>query len=270
MLKIFYGSALSILFFVLIGLTPTVAHAATYTVTKNTDTADGTCDSDCSLREAVTAANSGGVDTIVLPANTYHITRSGAGEDLNVTGDFDFLDADLTTVTGADMATTIIDSDDLDRAFHIASGARATMSGVTVNDSSVTSANGGGVLNEGSLVFSHVTIQNSVLDNPSGIISQYGAGIYCAAGDITLTDVTVSGNMSADPGVQTVFGGGIGISGDCTSDISRTIISGNSAASGGGMFIDTNTTTTNTLTDVEFTNNTAAVDAGGGLSGSGP
>lgn len=36
---------------------PTTAFAATYVVTKTADTNDGTCDSDCSLREAITAAN---------------------------------------------------------------------------------------------------------------------------------------------------------------------------------------------------------------------
>ena len=33
----------------------TVAHAATYTVSKIADTNDGVCDADCSLREAVAA-----------------------------------------------------------------------------------------------------------------------------------------------------------------------------------------------------------------------
>ncbi len=279
MLKIFYASALSLLLFLVVGFTPAIAHAESYTVTTLDDELDGSpvcttgSSTDCSLREAVTAANSGGEDTIVIPANTYQITRTGAGEDSGSTGDFDLTDTDRTTITGADMSTTIIDQDDVspvDRAFHITTGAVVTMSGLTVNDSKVTSENGGGILNEGSLTMSYVTVQNSALNNPSGIIAQYGAGIYCGAGDMTLTNVVVSGNASADPATQAVFGGGIGVSGDCNSDISRTTISGNSAGTGGGVFIDTNTTTTNTLTDVEFTNNTAASDAGGGLAGSGP
>lgn len=44
--------------------TPSV-YAATYTVTKTADTNDGTCDADCSLREAVASANdNAGADTI--------------------------------------------------------------------------------------------------------------------------------------------------------------------------------------------------------------
>lgn len=45
----------------------TTAEAATYTVSKTVDTNDGTCDADCSLREAIVAANVGSsVDVIVF------------------------------------------------------------------------------------------------------------------------------------------------------------------------------------------------------------
>jgi CSLREA domain-containing protein len=51
-------------FCLLAGLALT-AQAATYTVTKTADTNDGVCDADCSLREAITAANANpGVDVI--------------------------------------------------------------------------------------------------------------------------------------------------------------------------------------------------------------
>src|SRR5215831_15527627 len=41
----------------LLALTAWAASAATYTVTKTADTNDGVCDADCSLREAIVAAN---------------------------------------------------------------------------------------------------------------------------------------------------------------------------------------------------------------------
>lgn len=54
-----------VFFFVFLGLGPGIALAATFTVTKSANTLDGTCDSDCSLREAIAAANAApGADSI--------------------------------------------------------------------------------------------------------------------------------------------------------------------------------------------------------------
>lgn len=51
------------------------AHAATYTINKTADVNDGTCDSDCSLREAIAAANANaGHDTI-----NFNIPESDSG-----------------------------------------------------------------------------------------------------------------------------------------------------------------------------------------------
>src|SRR5215510_4109048 len=44
-----------------------IAHGTTFTVTKTADTNDGFCDADCSLREAIIAANNNpGQDTIAF------------------------------------------------------------------------------------------------------------------------------------------------------------------------------------------------------------
>jgi CSLREA domain-containing protein len=54
---------------------PSFVSAATYTVSKTADTNDGTCDADCSLREAVVAANANaGADTI-----TFNIPNTDPG-----------------------------------------------------------------------------------------------------------------------------------------------------------------------------------------------
>ncbi|HEX5714727.1 MAG TPA: CSLREA domain-containing protein [Thermoanaerobaculia bacterium] len=67
--------------------------AAVFTVTKTADSFDGVCDRDCSLREAVSAANLGvptdDTDVVVIPAGVYQLTRLGAGEDFNSSGDLD-------------------------------------------------------------------------------------------------------------------------------------------------------------------------------------
>ena len=41
------------------------AHAATFRVTKTSDTDDGACNADCSLREAINAANGAAGDDII-------------------------------------------------------------------------------------------------------------------------------------------------------------------------------------------------------------
>ncbi len=68
-----------IVFVFLFGIKP--AFAATYTVTKTAETNDGTCDSDCSLREAVVAANANsGADTInfsIPTSDTNYTNPSG-------------------------------------------------------------------------------------------------------------------------------------------------------------------------------------------------
>jgi CSLREA domain-containing protein len=68
-------------------------------VTKTADTSDGTCDADCSLREAITAANANaGVDTVSIPAGTYTFTLAGAAENSNATGDYDISTARIDFV----------------------------------------------------------------------------------------------------------------------------------------------------------------------------
>src|SRR3990172_11572044 len=53
----------------ILGSSVSQGSGATFTVTKTADTADGVCGADCSLREAIIAANAlAGADTINVPA----------------------------------------------------------------------------------------------------------------------------------------------------------------------------------------------------------
>ena len=100
------------------------AAAAGATITVNTTDDELNADSDCSLREAVQAANTDaavdgctagtGADTIVLSAGTYVLSPgSTADEDNNASGDLDVL-SDIT-IEGAGAATTVIDGNGTDR-----------------------------------------------------------------------------------------------------------------------------------------------------------
>ena len=79
-----------------------VAQAATYRVTKRGDHAPGGCSrADCTLREAILAANrtTGRTDRVVLPSRKpYRLAIPGGLEDEGATGDFDVLNDRLLIV----------------------------------------------------------------------------------------------------------------------------------------------------------------------------
>src|SRR3990170_1120837 len=233
------------------------AAAANFTVTKTADTADGACiPSDCSLREAIIAANaSPGADTITLPAAIYILTIAGANEDAAATGDLD-ITGDLT-INGAGAATTIIDGGDLDRVFHVKSGGAVSISGVTIQNGSTVAigADGGGIRNDGALTLTNSTVSGNTATVAGGIVNY-------PVGTVTLTNSTVSGNTAS----FTNNGGG-GIFNQATLTITNSTVSGNTANfSGGGIY---NNLGTATITNSTINNNTADSDGNGTGDGGG-
>jgi CSLREA domain-containing protein len=254
---------------------------ATFTVTKTADTADGTCDADCSLREAVIAANAlAGADTIVVPAGTYVLTLVGANEDASATGDLDI--TDLVTLNGAGAATTIIDGNATDRVFHITSaGTNFTVTGVTIRNGRVAGF-GGGINKEGAgfvQITSAVVTANVItssgfgggINNNDGAAFNidlttvsnnttggFGGGINNNLnGALTVRDSTVSGNSATGFG-----GGGINNNSSGTLLVTRSTISGNSAQNGGG--VSNNFGGIATITFATISGNTATGNIGGG------
>src|SRR3712207_337184 len=98
------------------------AQAATFTATRTDDPVPGPCDpADCSLREAILAANAGsGGDTVALPPGHYRLTVAGAAENASATGDLDVTKS--TTVKGAGARSTTVDGNGIDRVFELADG----------------------------------------------------------------------------------------------------------------------------------------------------
>src|SRR4051794_6707637 len=121
---------------------PGTASAAAISVTTTNDVA--AADGACSLREAVSAANSdnppfagigecaagGGTDTIEIPAGTYKLTIAGASENANATGDLDVTSS--LTLAGAGAGTTVLDANRLDRVLDVAAGKTVTVQSLTV------------------------------------------------------------------------------------------------------------------------------------------
>ena len=78
----------ALVFSALVPGTPARAATTTWTVTKTADTDDGTCDADCSLREAIGAAQDG--DTVVFASGVTGTITLGSylyfGTSITITG----------------------------------------------------------------------------------------------------------------------------------------------------------------------------------------
>jgi CSLREA domain-containing protein len=120
------------------------ALATTIAVSTTADTVAN--DGQCSLREAITAADSmrpsgagatgecpagtdSPADTIVLGPGRYVLTGA-PGEDANASGDLDILSP--LTIQGASAATTIIDANHVDRVIDVINPVAVTLMDVTL------------------------------------------------------------------------------------------------------------------------------------------
>lgn len=257
-----------------------IAHAATYTVTKSDDSNDGTCDTDCSLREAIIAANATpGSDSITLPSGTFVLTISGTFEDLATTGDLDITDS--LTLVGAGITQTIIDGGAIDRVIDVlGSTTEVTLSAITIQNGSVHTY-GGGIANEGILTLGNCAVKDNLANGGGGIVAGGGIGnagtltlnnstisnntannatanggggiSNSGSGTLVLTDSTISGNTT------NVFGGGIFNTG--SADLVNTTITDNGAGTGGGIW----NAGTADLLNITITDNSAST--GGGITG---
>src|SRR5690606_5196935 len=116
---------------------------AVFLVTRLDDPAPGSCDpGDCSLREAVLAANvaPANADTIsVTIPGTIELSIAGASEDSAATGDLDIIGS--TNIVGQGAEVTIIDANSLDRVFDFFGPTPALVEGgpsSTIRDLTIT------------------------------------------------------------------------------------------------------------------------------------
>jgi CSLREA domain-containing protein len=240
------------------------AEAATLTVTKLDDTRDGACNSDCSLREAIDAANLDATqDTIVLPPGELRLELADAAtpEDANVTGDLDVL-RDLV-IRGAGAAGTTIRAalaaDHPDRVLDlIGTGIDLQLVDVTVagGDGELY---GGGVRSEGDgeLSLERVVVRDNRVRGMAAL--GYGGGVYKGPGRLVMRDASVLANSAVTPG----YGGGIFLAGPTTAaTLTNVTIAGNSANNIGGG-VATNGAALGDLTHVTIVENRAGLSQGG-------
>jgi CSLREA domain-containing protein len=287
-------AALTALIVSVVYVTP--AYAAGIVVNMAGDTVNAN-DGLCSLREAITAANSNtasgpgagecaagsGVDTISFAGN-YTITLSPGERQLPVV-------TSPVIINGRGATNTIIQGHTSPnaatmRVFFVDFGGNLTLNRVTVRHGRCTNsfpdfcleqpASGGGIYNRGTLA-----VTNSVVT--ANLTSSMGGGIY-STGTLTVTNSTISGNSAN--GSSSNLGGGIynsgtltvrnstfsgnttpglggGISSTGTLTITRSTFSGNSALHGGGYSL-TSTSTIAKVSNSTFSGNSAD-SAGGGI-----
>jgi CSLREA domain-containing protein len=224
------------------------AHAAVYIPTKTADTNDGACDpNDCSLREAVVAANQhAGDDVILLRAGTYTLTLPPAGNPAHLEID------DNLIILGDGATRSIIDGGNVDGIFYVFGNRSLEIRDVTLRNGRSPGA-GGAVRNDGELI-----LLRSVLSGNSSVAGAAGAGLggaILSAGDLVLTDSTISGNTAVGSG------GGLVVSGEA--EIVNVTISGNRSQTdiGGGAYFLSSARAT--LKNVTITGNSAGTRGGG-------
>ena len=204
------------------------ASASEFVVNSVNDPGTGTCDvAECTFREALTAANTGGVRDDVI---TFDVT----GQFISALTPFPSIQSAATQGKllidgpGADTLTIRRSTGNFGVLSNL-SGADTTIRGVTISGGATASGSGGGIHNSGTLLLERV----AVLDNNSN----GGGGVNNDSGGIlTLRASTVAGN-TANPNYT-----GAGIYSLGTLVIERSTITGNrelGASSfdvGGGLF----------------------------------
>jgi trimeric autotransporter adhesin len=263
------------------------ASAATFTVTKTADTNDGTCNADCSLREAIVAANaSAGPRTITIPAGTYTLSIAGANENAAATGDLDILQS--MTLNGAGSASTIIQAgasagSGIDKVFSVNPNfdvaLDVTFSGMTIrfgkNPSGYFGDGFGGGLDfeasgTGNLTLTDcIVTDNSTTDGDGGGLT--ATNTPGGSGQVTITNSTLANNHPARVGAgNSPVGGGIFFGINMKFSLTNTIITGNSVMGSGGQgqgggiyYFGDATPAGSTIHGGAISNNQAPSDGGG-------
>jgi len=166
---------------------PLAASALDIVVTKTTDSLDGVCNTDCSLREAVVLANATpGVHRIQLGNGTYRLSLPTPidpiygsfilEEDANQNGDLDI--ASELEIAGLGSDRTQIDGNRNDRLFEVLSGAKLSLRRLALFNG-VASVSGGGVENNGDLRLHQVRMHDNLVsymlaDGRGGAIANLG------------------------------------------------------------------------------------------------
>jgi CSLREA domain-containing protein len=205
------------------------ASAATFVVTKTADTNDGTCDSDCSLREAIAAANATPAESDVTAFSSLFdspqtIVLSGSEMVITVGG---------ITINGPGANLLTLDGNQASRILTVGPGAVANINGIRF-----TRGTGAGALNTGrggafyvaggtAVISSSVFTMNTAANG--GAFNNASGGTPSTPADTTYINCTFSNNTSSSSG-----GAGQNFGGSTLRIINSTFSGNTSTTSGGG------------------------------------
>ncbi len=224
------------------------ARANTFVVTKTADTADGACDADCSLREAISAANaSPGADIITVPAGVYALTIGA----LEVTGP--------TTLNGAGAGVTVIDG--VSGAFSILRITGLEGAPIAVTIAGITLQHGDSGIKADYVDL--VVTQTEVISNTASYSD--GGGINISSGNLVVQSSLVAFNIANAQGAYWgASGGGIAASGASVNIRNSQLLSNTAASGGGGVIVFSGALTVLTST---ISGNTVLGSGGGVFAG---
>jgi CSLREA domain-containing protein len=237
------------------------ASAATFTVNTTADNGTGGCTAqECTLREAIAAANSqAGADII-----EFDVTVFAGTQTITLTqGQLSVSSNGALTINGTGASRLSISGNNASRVLSVVgTGANLTLNGVTVTGGHVTGTNiagniAGGIHNQGTLTLNNSTVSGNTVSGP---FNNTGGGLY-NIGTTNLINSSVSGNSVTTSGSSPTNGGGMLNNNGGTINLINSTVSGNSALLGGGIY---NNRGTINLTNSTVTNNSAP--NGGGIS----
>jgi fibronectin-binding autotransporter adhesin len=204
-------------------------------VTKTTDTSDGICNEDCSLREALAAAT---------PGYQVVFDRSLAGQTLTLTSNL-VIDKDIR-IDGSGFSPQVLISGGNVAHIEIEAWTNVAISDLTIANG-YSSIGGGAIRSIGFLTITNSTLRNNYSSDNCGAIESYASltlrnttlyqnqavrhgGAVCIASyiyDSIIVNSTITQNQAGtEGGAIYVYGTGVGT-------IHNSTIAGNAAASGG-------------------------------------
>ena len=224
---------------------------------------DGECSNDCTLREAIALADPSQGQWVSLRPGVYRLTLG----PLVLQNDIVF-GVSFTGQSSSGARTTVIDARGAGRAIEVPAGSTAILAGLTVTGGNAASGGAAFVADGGQL-----TLYDTILrDN---VATGRGGGIH-SSGSLIIFNSTLSGNRAAAGGAvagdatsnigifystfsgNTAAGTGGALSVAGSGQLQRVTIAGNSAPTGGGLYVETPESGGVAMWSTLFANNSTA------------